>query len=57
MDTVIILDFGGQYSHLIARRIRDLNVYSEIFPYDIDFKKIKSIEPKAIILSGGPSSV
>ncbi len=57
MDTVIILDFGGQYSHLIARRIRDLNVYSEVFPYDIDFKKINSIEPKAIILSGGPSSV
>ncbi len=57
MDTVIILDFGGQYSHLIARRIRDLNVYSEVFPYDINFKKIKSIEPKAIILSGGPSSV
>ncbi len=57
MDTVIILDFGGQYTHLIARRIRDLNVYSEVFPYDIDFKKIKSIEPKAIILSGGPSSV
>ncbi len=57
MDRVIILDFGGQYSHLIARRIRDLNVYSEVFPYNIDLKKIENIKLKAIILSGGPNSV
>jgi len=57
MDTIYILDFGGQYCHLIARRIRELGIYSEILPYDIDFKKFKKIKPKAIILSGGPNSV
>ncbi|MFX1316590.1 MAG: glutamine-hydrolyzing GMP synthase [Promethearchaeota archaeon] len=54
---IIVLDFGGQYCHLIARRIRDLGVYSEIFPYDIDLKIIKEINPNGIILSGGPGSV
>ncbi|MHA1916185.1 MAG: glutamine-hydrolyzing GMP synthase [Promethearchaeota archaeon] len=57
MDTIIVLDFGGQYCHLIARRIRDLGVYSEILPFDIDLEVIKEIMPKGIILSGGPSSV
>lgn len=57
MDTIIILDFGGQYCHLIARRIRDLGVYSEILPYNVTLEKIKSINPKGIILSGGPNSV
>ncbi|MFX1411131.1 MAG: glutamine-hydrolyzing GMP synthase, partial [Promethearchaeota archaeon] len=54
---IVVLDFGGQYCHLIARRIRDLGVYSEIFPYDIDLKIIKEISPNGIILSGGPGSV
>jgi len=57
MDTIIVLDFGGQYAHLITRRIRDLGVYAEIQPYDVDLEKIKKIKPKAIILSGGPGSV
>jgi len=57
MDTIVVLDFGGQYCHLIARRIRDLGVYSEILPFDIDINKLKNKGPKAIILSGGPSSV
>ena len=57
MDKIIVLDFGGQYCHLIARRIRDLGVYSEILPFDVDLDKLKAIQPKGIILSGGPSSV
>ncbi|MFX0069768.1 MAG: glutamine-hydrolyzing GMP synthase [Candidatus Hermodarchaeota archaeon] len=57
MDTVIVLDFGGQYCHLIARRIRDIGVYSEILPFDVDIHRLKLINPKAIILSGGPNSV
>jgi len=57
MDTVVVLDFGGQYTHLIARRVRDLNVYSEIHPFDTELNEILEIKPKAIILSGGPSSV
>ena len=57
MDSVIVLDFGGQYAHLIARRIRDFGVYSEILPYDADLDKIRKIMPKAIIFSGGPSSI
>ncbi|KKN22372.1 hypothetical protein LCGC14_0915890 [marine sediment metagenome] len=57
MDIIIVLDFGGQYCHLIARRIRDLGTYSEILPYDVDVEVLKAKEPKGIILSGGPSSV
>jgi GMP synthase (glutamine-hydrolysing) len=57
MDIIIVLDFGGQYTHLITRRIRDLGVYSEILPFDIDLEKLKKKNPKAIILSGGPGSV
>lgn len=57
MDTIVVLDFGGQYCHLIARRIRDFGVFSEILPYDIDLETIKTIKPKGIILSGGPDSV
>ncbi len=53
----MILDFGSQYTKLIARRIREFNVYSEVFPYYTKFKKIKKFSPKAIILSGGPASV
>jgi len=54
---VIILDFGSQYNQLIARRVRECNVYSVLLPCDIAFSKIKALGPKAIILSGGPASV
>ena len=57
MDKILILDFGSQYTQLIARRIRELNVYCEIFPFDIDFKKIEDFKANGIILSGGPNSV
>ena len=56
-DKILVLDFGSQYTQLIARRIRELKVYSEIFPYNESIKKIKTFSPKGIILSGGPSSV
>ncbi len=56
-DKILILDFGSQYTQLIARRIRELNVYSEIFPFNESIAKIKDFNPKGIILSGGPSSV
>lgn len=54
---VAILDFGSQYTHLIARRIRECGVYSEIVPYNIKTQKLLSNRPRAIILSGGPASV
>ncbi len=56
-DLVVILDFGAQYSQLIARRVRECNVYSEILPYDTPLSKLREKNVKAIILSGGPSSV
>ncbi|MFA7676644.1 MAG: glutamine-hydrolyzing GMP synthase [Candidatus Omnitrophota bacterium] len=56
-DTVLILDFGSQYTQLIARRVRELKVFSVIEPCVISLEKIKKIKPKAIILSGGPHSV
>ena len=57
MDKVLVLDFGSQYTQLIARKVRELGVYSEIFPFDVPFSRIKKEKPKAIIFSGGPSSV
>ncbi len=57
MDSIAILDFGSQYTQLIARNIRELNVYSEIFPYTVSLEKLKEFNPKGIILSGGPMSV
>jgi GMP synthase (glutamine-hydrolysing) len=54
---VIVVDFGAQYGQLIARRVRDLKVYSEIVPFDIDIDELRSDLPSAIILSGGPASV
>ena len=57
IDTILVLDFGSQYTQLIARRVRESNVYSEIYPWDIDENKIKNLNPKGIILSGGPNSV
>ena len=56
-ELVIILDFGGQYTQLIARRVRELGVYSEIVPFNTSAEAIRRKNPKAIILSGGPSSV
>ncbi len=56
-EKVLILDFGSQYTQLIARRVRELNVYCEIHPYDMDEKDIAEFNPRAIILSGGPESV
>jgi GMP synthase (glutamine-hydrolysing) len=57
VDSVIVLDFGSQYSQLIARRIRELNVYSELLPFDTSWAEIEARHPKAVILSGGPASV
>src|SRR5690606_9719996 len=54
---ILILDFGSQYNQLIARRIREFGVYTEIIPYNTPIESIKSFNPKGIILSGGPSSV
>jgi len=56
-ETVLILDFGAQYTQLIARRIRELGVYCEIHPFSAEIGKIRELNPKGIILSGGPSSV
>ena len=56
-EKILILDFGSQYTQLIARRIREARVYCEIHPCNVDFSKIEEFEPKGIILSGGPGSV
>ncbi len=56
-ETVIILDFGSQYTQLIARRVREAGVYCEILPYNVPVTKIKAHRPRGLILSGGPSSV
>ena len=57
MDTIVVLDFGSQYSHLICRRIRDFSVYAELLPFDTSLENINKLNPKGIIFSGGPSSV
>ncbi len=57
IDTILVLDFGSQYTQLIARRVRESDVYSEILPWDINENKIIDLNPKGIILSGGPNSV
>src|SRR2546423_2206677 len=54
---ILILDFGAQYAQLIARRVREQKVYSEIHPYNLSLEKIRALAPAGIILSGGPSSV
>lgn len=56
-DKILILDFGSQYTQLIARRVRELGVYSEVFPWDVSTEAIKAFGAKGIILSGGPESV
>ncbi len=56
-EMIIVLDFGGQYNQLIARRVRECNVYCEVHAYDLPLDKIKEMNPKGIILTGGPNSV
>ncbi|MGN7454733.1 glutamine-hydrolyzing GMP synthase [Paenibacillus pasadenensis] len=56
-EMIVVLDFGGQYNQLIARRIRDLGVYSELLPYNTPASKIRELAPKGIVFSGGPASV
>ena len=56
-EKILVLDFGSQYTQLIARRVRESKVYSEIFPFSASIEKIRNFNPKGIILSGGPSSV
>ncbi len=57
MKKVLVLDFGSQYTQLIARKIRELGIYSEILPFNVPLSRIKREKPEAIILSGGPQSV
>ena len=56
-DTIIVLDFGAQYSQLIARRVRECGVYSQIYPFTVSADEVRRINPKGIIFSGGPASV
>ena len=56
-DKILILDFGSQYSQLIARRIREIGVYCELLPYDVSSHFIEKFKPNGIILSGGPDTV
>jgi GMP synthase (glutamine-hydrolysing) len=57
VEGIVIVDFGSQYSHLIARRVRELNVYSEVVPYTSTWQDVEAMNPKGVILSGGPASV
>ena len=56
-ELVLVLDFGGQYNQLIARRVRECNVYAEVIPYTTSLEDIKAKNPKGIIFTGGPNSV
>ena len=56
-ERIAILDFGSQFSQLIARRVREANVYCELFPWDTPMERVMAIQPRGIILSGGPNSV
>ena len=56
-EKVLVIDFGGQYNQLIARRVREHNVYCEMYPYTISMEKIKALNPIGIIFTGGPNSV
>ena len=55
-ELVIVLDFGGQYNQLIARRVRECNVYCEVHPHTLSLEKIREMNPKGIIFTGGPNS-
>jgi GMP synthase (glutamine-hydrolysing) len=54
-EEVLVLDFGGQYSQLIARRIRECGVFAELLPHDTDLERIRERRPAALVLSGGPA--
>ena len=54
---ILILDFGSQYTQLIARRVREAKVYCEIHPFNMELERIREFSPKGIILSGGPASI
>ena len=56
-ETVIVLDFGGQYNQLIARRVRECNVYCVVKPYTTPLEELKAMQPKGFIFTGGPNSV
>ena len=56
-EMIIVLDFGGQYNQLIARRVRECNVYCEVHPYNLGLDKIREMNPKGIIFTGGPDVV
>ena len=56
-EMIIVLDFGGQYNQLIARRVRECNVYAEVHPYTLSLDKIREMNPRGIIFTGGPNSV
>ena len=56
-EMILVLDFGGQYNQLIARRVRECNVYCEVHPHTLSLEKIKEMQPKGIIFTGGPNSV
>ena len=56
-ETIVILDFGGQYTQLIARRVRQAHVYSQVLPYSASLEQIQALAPKGVIFSGGPASV
>ncbi len=57
VDEVVVLDYGGQYSQLIARRVRECGVYSELLPHHVGAEEVRKRQPKGLILSGGPASV
>ena len=56
-ESVLVIDFGSQYSRLIARRIRESKVYCEIIPYSATWDSVKDLNPRGVVLSGGPASV
>ena len=56
-EFVIVVDFGGQYNQLIARRVRENHVYCEVYPYNKAVEKIKELKPQGVIFTGGPNSV
>lgn len=55
-ELVVVIDFGGQYNQLVARRVRECNVYCEIYSYKTELEKIRAMNPKGIILTGGPTA-
>jgi len=57
MDAIAVLDFGSQYAQLIARRLREVHVYSELFAWNTPAEKVLALNPRGFILSGGPASV